>query len=178
MRTPDTKPQTFNADLGKLPAALRPLTKLPRWVVWRWVKKKDKWTKPPFQVRDPQRNAKNNDPTTWGSYEEAVAQVEKGLADGIGFNLLGGDIGAVDLDDCRDPETGVIVKWAQAIIDRAPAGAYVEVTVSGTGLRIIGTTNHREDNFHRKFSVDGGGSYEVYGAVARYITISGLGAQR
>jgi len=30
------KPKTFQADLGKLPAALQPLTKLPRWVVWRW----------------------------------------------------------------------------------------------------------------------------------------------
>jgi hypothetical protein len=53
------KPQTFNGDLGALPAALVPLTALPRWIVWRWVKKsaKAKWTKPPYKARNPQRNA-------------------------------------------------------------------------------------------------------------------------
>jgi hypothetical protein len=157
------KPKTFNGDLGALPAALLPLTKLPRWIVWRWVKKA-KWTKPPYRSNDPRRNAANS------GYKDAVTQEDK---DGIGFNLFDGDIGAVDLDDCRDPETEVIADWAQAIIDRAPADAYVEVTVSGTGLRIIGTTRHREKKFHRKFFVEDG-SYEVYGAVARYITISGF----
>jgi hypothetical protein len=175
VRTP-TKPKAFNGDLSALPAALRPLTKLPRWVVWKWVKKnpKAKWTKPPYKTSDPQRNAANNNPSTWGSYEEAVAQVvERNAANGIGFALLDSEVGAVDLDDARDPETEKIADWAQAIIDRAPADAYVEVTVSGTGFRIIGTTRHREKEFQRKFYV-GGGSYEVYGAVARYITISGL----
>jgi hypothetical protein len=114
------KPQTFNGDLGALPAALVPLTKLPRWVVWRWVSKRGIWTKPPYQACNPQRNAANNNPSTWAAYEEAVAQVNK---KGIGFNLLDGDIGAVDLDNCRDQKTGVIDEWAQLLIKRAPPDA-------------------------------------------------------
>jgi hypothetical protein len=164
------KPKTFAGDLGALPEALAPLIKLPRWVVWRWEWKKGNWTKPPYQTRDPKRNAKNNDPSTWGTYEEALAQVENGKADGIGFNLLDGDYGAEDLDKCRDPETETIAEWAQQHVARAPADAYAEVTVSGTGLRIIGTVISAK-NIHGQFKNVG---YELYGAVARYITISGL----
>ncbi|HEY1982710.1 MAG TPA: hypothetical protein VGH13_21735, partial [Xanthobacteraceae bacterium] len=168
------KPKTVTGNLGALPGALRPLTDLRRWVLWRWVNKNNKWTKPPFQINDPKRNAANNDPATWGAHEKAVARVKEGAADGIGFNLFGGEIGAVDIDNCRDRDTGVIAEWANDLLARAP-DAYAEITVSGTGLRIVGTTQHREKGFHRKFRVgDGPGSYEVYGAVARYITVSGF----
>ena len=47
------------------------------------------------------------------------------------------DIAAIDLDHCCDPVTGEIDRWAQEVIDMA-AGAYVEITVSGAGVRIIG----------------------------------------
>jgi primase-polymerase (primpol)-like protein len=46
-----------------------------------------KWTKPPRQPRNPQQYAKNNDPNTWGTYEEALAAFDAGQCDGIGFNL-------------------------------------------------------------------------------------------
>jgi primase-polymerase (primpol)-like protein len=163
------KPETFQGDLAKLPAALKPLEEERRWVAWKWEKsrKTGKWTKPPYQTGNG-RNASNDDPSTWGGYHEAIAKVDK---DGIGFNLLNGDIGAVDLDKCRDPETGAIDEWAQAIVDRVP-DAYAEVTVSGTGLRIIGIANGA--SLHRQFTVDGGpGKYEVYRNCARFITISG-----
>jgi hypothetical protein len=41
----------------------------------------------------------------------------------------------VDLDHCRDPETGAIEKWAREII--AFLWSYTEVTPSGTGFRIF-----------------------------------------
>ena len=54
------------------------------------------------------------------SYEEALKEVgRRGLA-GVGFVLtyncgvLGGD-----LDDCRDPATGIVEPWAQEIVDKA-----------------------------------------------------------
>src|SRR5262249_21531149 len=80
---------------------------------------------------------------------------------------------AVDLDKCRDPESGAIAAWAEAIIDRATS-AYVEVTVSGTGLRIIGTGTG--EAVHRKLPVPGGcegAAIELYRRAVRYITISG-----
>ena len=69
--------------------------------------------------RNPQEYAKNNDPKTWGTYEEALAAFDAGQCDGIGFNLLGTDIAAFDLDKCRDPVTGGIAPEAMELVDRA-----------------------------------------------------------
>ena len=75
------KPRTYNADLARLPAALLPLTAQRRWVVWPWEARATKngaavkWTKPPRMAHDPSRNARSNDPETWGSYADAVAAV-------------------------------------------------------------------------------------------------------
>jgi primase-polymerase (primpol)-like protein len=152
-----TKPQTFNADLEHLPAVLAPLTKEPRWVVWPWELRttesgKEKWTKPPRQARDPSRNARSNDPTTWGTYEEAITAVRAGDADGIGYMLLDSNVGAIDLDHCVDREAGAkLDPWAQDLHEEA-SDAYQEVTVSGGGLRIIGIVNGPET--HRKFTFD------------------------
>ena len=102
----------------------------------------------------------------------AVTAVLAGKANGIGFALTGTDIGAVDLDHCRDPETGTIAAWAQEILDAAPT-AYHEVTVSGTGLRIIGTAKGNAQ--HKKFAISGGrpdAAIELYRQATRYITMS------
>ena len=88
--------------------------------------------------------------------------------------LLDIDLAAGDLDHCRDPETGMVDPWAQTIIDRAQAeGDYIEITVSGTGLRVIGKSNGPA--LHRRWRVGGreGAGVEVYRNTARYITVSG-----
>src|SRR5262249_24216161 len=41
----------------------------------------------------------------------------------------------IDLDCCRDPKTGTVDSWAQAIIDEVRS--YTEVSPSGTGIRIF-----------------------------------------
>ena len=173
------KPRTYNADLARLPAALLPLTAQRRWVVWPWEARATKngaavkWTKPPRMAHDPSRNARSNDPETWGSYADAVAAVAAGNADGIGYMLKGSDIGAVDIDRCFDKDNAKLVSWAERLHDEA-GGAYQEVTVSGGGLRIIGTVQGPET--HRKFTLDRktGAGIELYRNTARYITISGV----
>jgi hypothetical protein len=173
------KPKTYCGDLANLPAALLPLTTERRWVVWPWELRtskggKKKWTKPPRQACDPSCTARSNDPITWGSYNDAVAAVAAGNADGIGFMLLGSNIGAIDLDRVIDDhEDGELIGWA-AQLQQEAAAAYKEVTVSGAGLRIIGTTSGHET--HRKFTFDRktGAGIELYRNTARYITISGL----
>jgi putative DNA primase/helicase len=45
-------------------------------------------------------------------------------------------LAAFDLDDCRDPVSGTIAAWANGLIEEAQS--YVEITPSGTGLRILG----------------------------------------
>jgi hypothetical protein len=162
------KPQTFNGDLAHLPVALERLTAEPRWVVWRWELVKGRWTKPPYQARYPRQNARANDPETWSAYDDALEAVEHGDADGIGYALLGSDVGAIDLDKCRDPVTGEVAGWAEVVRD---GEAYSEITVSGTGTRVLGTaTGPRR---MRRFNLDGGAGIELFRNAERYITISG-----
>ena len=61
-----------------------------------------------------------------------------GKASGIGFALTGTEIGAIDLDHCRDPETGAIDAWAQELLDAAPNCLSRDHGFCGAGLRIIG----------------------------------------
>ncbi len=131
-----------------------------------------RWTKPP---RNPLTLdfAKSNDPATWGSHADAVAAVEQGRAEGIGFMLDGSDIGAGDLDHCRDLHTGKIDDWANNAIKDAN-GAYVEVTPSGLGVRILGTAIG--GGLHRKFKIPNardGAAIETYRKANRYITVTG-----
>ena len=154
--TQKSKPRIFSSDLSQLPIALQWLTKQRRWVVWRWVARtsksgKVKWTKPPYQPAFPNAPAKSNDPSTWGSYEEALAVVAAGKADGIGVMLLEGELAAADLDHCRDPATGKLSGWAMRLcVEADQLGLYREVTVSGCGLRFIGLS-HQGAELHRRF---------------------------
>jgi hypothetical protein len=159
------RPKSIQGDLHHLPTALAPLIALPHWVVWRWEKVKDKFTKVPYQPNG--RKAKNNDPATWSTYSSVIAAVAK--FDGIGFCLLDGNIAAFDIDHCRDPNTGAIDPWANSLIQRT--GSYAEITVSGTGLRIIGYGEG--ERLQRKLPVHDGVSLEAYRRAERYIVITG-----
>ena len=76
-RTDPDKP--LNYSLPSLqPLLARHIKAMPHWVVWKWVKNdKGEWTKPPFIATNPNRYAKNNDPKTWRTYDQACAAVEK-----------------------------------------------------------------------------------------------------
>ncbi len=170
-----SKPRTYYGDIAAPPAALARLCAMQNWLVFRWTQNgSDKWTKPPFQSLYPSRMARNNACQTWSSHAAAVEAVKAGVADGIGFVLTGTEFAAVDLDHCRDPATGKIDDWARAIIDKAPA-AYCEITVSGTGLRLIGTGIGEKT--HTSYRVEGawdGAKLEIFRRAVRYITVSGL----
>ena len=168
------KPKTFSADLAQLPMALAPLTKHKRWLVWRWEWTGKEWDKPPYKSAKPEKHAATDNPATWSSYAAAVKAVKAGEADGIGYVLTDGEIAAEDLDDCRNPDSGKLTPWAQDLVDEARRlGAYVETTVSGAGLRIIGTAVNGAD-YNTRLPIDDGGKVELYRRATRYITISGL----
>ena len=174
----DDKPETHNGDLANLPPALAQLLGERRWVVWRWELRHRKDGPRPngsqsgravVPAHDPAQLAASNDPTTWGLYADAVAAVQRGDADGIGFMLLGSTVGAIDLDKCRDPATGGLAEWARALHNEA--GGYNEVTVSGTGTRILGVA--MGPRRQRRFNLDGGAGIEIFRDTERYVTISG-----
>src|SRR5262249_30559775 len=163
-----------DADLAHLPSALVPLTEEKRWVVWPWELRttksgKEKWTKPPRQARNPRRNARSNDPSTWGSYADAVAAVAAGNADGIGYMLKDSKIGAIHLAHRIDQETNSVKPGAKHLGGEAN-GAYQETPVAGGGLRFIGIASGPEPP--RRFNFDrSGAGIELYRNTARYITI-------
>ena len=99
------------------------------------------------------------------SYDEAVAAAQKHNLSGVGFVLTAGCglIGG-DMDGCRDPVTGIIAPWAQAIIDRRET--YFEISPSGRGVRFWTTT----DLPLKKSENEGG--IELYFS-GHYLTFSG-----
>jgi primase-polymerase (primpol)-like protein len=80
--------------------------------------------------------ASTADSETWGSFERALQHATKPTVDGIGFVFTDADpyVG-IDLDDCRDPETGGLSDEAVEIVMRLQS--YTEVSPSGTGLHVI-----------------------------------------
>jgi hypothetical protein len=155
-----------------LPIALQHLAAKDWWVLWRLMTtKKGKPTKPPSQARAPRSKASSTDPSTWAPFNVALAAYNSGVADGVGLCLLQSELGVFDLDDCRDPNNGKLEPAAERLITRA--NSYVEVTPSGTGLRIIGTSHGAK--IHRKQTVPNanGMSIESYRRAERFITVTG-----
>ena len=147
----------------KLPRALAPLMQLDQWVIWRFKHGK----KIPYQSERPTVCASPTNPATWSSYRDAVNAAAR-VGGGIGFVLLGAAIGALDLDDCRNPSTGKLDEWARDLITKA--NAYVEVTPSKCGLRIIGIATGGP--VHRQVKMPTG-KIEIYRDAERYITVTG-----
>jgi len=106
-----------------------------RWVFWRTLKRKGKPTKVPMNPATGEP-AKSNDASTWSTRPRAQ---EWPQSDGVGLML--GDLGdgraicGVDLDSCRDPETGKLAPWAKRVIDALDS--YTEVSPSGEGVKVF-----------------------------------------
>lgn len=160
-----------------IPPALQPLAKRKRWMIWKWerVKGRDgklKPTKPPYRADAPNCHAKSTDPSTWCDLATAMRVYVQEQCDGVGVALMGSAVGALDLDDCRDKQTGDLHPWALEKIKRS--GSYAEVTPSGEGARIIGLA--KGGKIHRKLNVPNanGASVELYRRAERFITVTGI----
>jgi len=141
-------------------------TERPQWVMWKLEKRpgEDKPTKIPYIAGGVGR-ASSTDLMTWRPFEEALKALETGRYDGIGFVFCSGDeFVGIDLDNCRNPETGNIEKWAREIINSV-SYKYVEASPSGTGVHIITRGKLREG---RKK-----GNIEVYGQ-EKFFTFTGV----
>lgn len=106
-----------------------------QWLCWRAEERDGKATKIPI---DPATGefASTTDPETWASFETAREQVQFGTEDGLGFVFTDDDpIVGIDLDECRDPETGTSKAWARDVIETLDS--YTEVSPSGTGFHVL-----------------------------------------
>ena len=112
------------------------LRRRPQWVCWRYEERGDKRTKVPVIAGGVGR-ASTADVTTWRTFEEVLRALETGRYAGVGFVFSDADpFAGIDLDNCRNPETGRIAPWAQEILNDADGG-YAEISPSGTGVHII-----------------------------------------
>lgn len=121
---------------------------------------------------DPQAGdlASSDDPDTWGALEQARdCHAESNDTQGIGFVFdPDGLVAGVDLDDCRDPDTGEIDEWARDVVQRLDS--FTEVSPSGTGLHIY-VLGFLPDGGNR--SDVGDGEIEMYdGKSSRYFTVT------
>jgi primase-polymerase (primpol)-like protein len=137
-----------------------------RWVTWRYTWDGSKWTKPLFHPDGYQ--ASHSDPKTWSTFGAVHTAYEDpaGDWDGIGIVLtLDDSLVGVDLDHCRNPETGALLSHARHFI--VTLDSYTEISPSGTGIRILvrgvlPTGGRRSDELGIEFYDD-----------ARYLTITG-----
>jgi hypothetical protein len=109
------------------------LTERRQWVLWR--AEGEKGTKVPYAIGG-QRRASSTDPRTWAPFDDVWRFYERhrDRFSGVGYVFSGEDgLVGVDLDDCRDPETGELAPWARAILDSL--NTYCEVSPSGTGVK-------------------------------------------
>jgi putative DNA primase/helicase len=123
------------ASFDRLPLEL---IESPQWVCWKFEPGQDgKITKVLYVpvVNGRARHAKSSDPSTWGSFEDALSAFLSNGFDGVGF--VPSDLNeftAIDLDHCRNPETGEMEAWAMEII--LALNSYWEISPSGTGVHI------------------------------------------
>ncbi len=143
------------------------LTTQNRFVGWRWHWKKTKWDKPPLRLTG-RGAASSTDPSTWGTFSQAVEAYERhGM--GMGFALDDSGVTCLDLDGCRNPETGVFEAWALAIIERAQT--YGEVSPSGTGAKLFFRGKLPEWANH-KYERPDGSQLETWDS-GRYVALTG-----
>jgi putative DNA primase/helicase len=148
-----------------LPEALR---EREQWVCWREEDRDGKPTKIPV-TPGAGGFASSTESNTWSDFETALEYTETEHADGVGFVFTDDDpVVGVDLDDCRDPETGDIDDAARDIIDRLDS--YTEVSPSGTGFHVLLRGELPEGRNRR-------GSVELYDT-ARFFTVTGDHVER
>ncbi|MDR3708731.1 MAG: hypothetical protein P4L33_10545 [Capsulimonadaceae bacterium] len=116
----------------------------PRWTPWAY-KDTDPGEEPkklPLNANG-RGGAKINHPETLVDYPRAVEAFENSQSwtrgpgyDGLMFAIVEGDgFAGLDIDDCIDPDTGIIEQWALEIVEQL--NSYTEISPSGTGVKIF-----------------------------------------
>lgn len=117
-----------------------------QWVAWRNEVRAGNPTKVPYVA--PNRKAEADDPSGWLTHDDA-AKLAQEIANGTGGSVgieLGGCgqtwLAGVDLDTCRNPQSGVLEPWAEEVLQRL--GSYAEISPSQTGVKVFFTVDPME----------------------------------
>lgn len=134
-----TKPDVLDPRFDNVPVYLR---ELDQWVCWEQKLHENKdgskrWTKVPVDANGT-GFASSTDPETWSAFSDAVGNYNM-TESVVGIGLVIGeehdDIIGVDIDDCREPDTGELDSPVHELLD--DVDTYAEVSPSGTGIRLF-----------------------------------------
>jgi len=133
------KPTALPVDFNAIPMDLK---KIPRFLLWKYTligeEGEQRWAKTPYQPNG--KWASSTNPDTWTDFLTAQQAYETGNFSGIGFVFTSDDnLVGIDIDDCRDIESGELNDLAQNILDNVEG--YCEVSPSGTGIKIFTRAN-------------------------------------
>ncbi len=108
---------------------------MPRWAGFRiWYDEEGKLQKEPLDPNNPEFPAKCNDSSTLGTFDQALKLVRTGTAQAVAY-ALDKDYSVIDLDGCRDPETGAIDERGREVLERFP-DTYADLSASETGVHV------------------------------------------
>lgn len=133
---------------------------------WKYEQRDGNQTKVPY-IPGTTRRADVSNPATFAAFDAAASATDY---DGIGIRVSGRIVG-IDLDHCV--EDGNLLPWAQPIVDRFK-DTYIEISPSGTGLRIFcllpDDFSYDTQTYYIKH-----GDIEVYisGHTNRFLTVTG-----
>lgn len=114
------------------------LKKEKRWCLYKITQRDGKNTKLPLMPNG--KTAKSNDKTTWNSYEDCIAALNRNIGDGLGFMLGDGYIG-IDIDKVSDDIFVYSMNYhAKSMTADFLRGisTYAEISPSKTGLHFLG----------------------------------------
>lgn len=144
-----------------------------QWVLWKFIERDGEQTKVPFQISG--RPAKSNDEKTWTDFVSVCQRLSGYSGVGYVFSADSGIVG-IDLDGCRNPETGNVSEWARELVQQFDS--YAEVSPSKTGIKIW-VRGKLKDGAGKKRAVDGAEricdkepAIEVYDR-GRYFAVTG-----
>ena len=111
------------------------MKELAQWINWRYEERDGEITKVPICPHTGELAAVDR-PETWGTYDEAARASKEHGRDGVGFVFTEEDpYAGIDLDKCRDPESGEIEEWARELIEHLDS--YTELSPSGSGVHVL-----------------------------------------
>jgi AAA domain/NrS-1 polymerase HBD domain len=149
-------------DFAKIPPELKARS---QWVCWRHDKS-------PVNPKTG-GNAQADNPDTWGTFDQAkryyLAHQGNGIA-GVGYEFSFYDpYTGIDLDECRDPDTGELRYCARELLEYFASNS--EISPRGQGIHILTTAKWPSPTGNQR-KLPCGMKIEVYDRL-RYFTMTG-----
>lgn len=152
----------LDIDPGGIP---NELTERRAWVCWRIETRDGHPTKVPIDPTTGGR-ASSTDDGTWSDFATALEYHESETSGTAGLGFVFSPTGpfvGVDLDDCREPDSGDLEEWAHDVL--LELDTFAEVSPSGTGAHAIGRGEVPGDRNWK-------GNVEIYDQ-KRFFTVTG-----